>query len=87
MLKDPDSVLPFAVDWSDWLTGEADTAASATWIVPTGLTQASTSLSGGKATIWLSGGTNGSDYSVTCRLTTTGGRTDDRTLRITVRER
>jgi hypothetical protein len=87
MLKDPDEILDYAVDWTDWLTGENDTAASANWIVPTGLTQVSTSLASGKATIRLSGGTDGSDYAVTCRLTTTGGEIADRTLRITVRQR
>lgn len=89
MLKDPNAKLPFAVDWSQWLTAEGDTAATATWIVPAGLTQDTPgpSLTGGTATIWLSGGTVDTDYKVTCRLTTTGGRIDDRTIRISVRER
>lgn len=90
MQKDPDAKLPFSVDWSDWLTGEGDTAASVTWIVPAGLVQESSpapSLVNGKATVWLSGGTDLVDYSVTCRLTTTGGRIDDRTMRISVRQR
>lgn len=90
MLKDPDAKLPWTVDWSDWLAEEGDTGASATWIVPAGLVQESSpapSLVNGKATVWLSGGTDGADYSVTCRLTTTAGRIDDRTLRISVRQR
>lgn len=90
MLKDPDAKLPFTEDWSDWLTGEGDTAATATWTVPPGLVQESSpppSLANGKATVWLSGGVDGTEYFVTCRLTTTGGRVDDRTLRISVRQR
>lgn len=90
MLKDPDARLPFAVDWSEWLTNEGDTAASATWIVPTGLvkeTSPAPTLAAGKATVWLSGGTDGADYLVTCRMTTTGGRVDDRTIRVQIRER
>lgn len=90
MLKDPNSVLPFTCDWSAWLANEDDTAASATWIVPAGITQETSpapTLDGGKATVWLSGGTLGEEYLVTCRLTTTGGRVDDRTIQIKVRAR
>lgn len=90
MLKDPSAVLPFTVDWSAWLENEQDTAASATWTVPDGLVQESTpapSLADGKATVWLSGGILGRTYAVTCQLTTTGGRVDERTLQIRVRNR
>lgn len=90
MLKDPDAKLPFAVDWSAWLTTEGDTATSATWTVPAGLVQESSpapTLVNGKATVWLSGGTDGQNYTVTCHLTTTGGRTDDRSFRVSVRTR
>lgn len=90
MLKDPDAKLPFTVDWSQWLANEGDTAASATWMVPAGLVQESTplpSLANGKATVWISGGTAGQDYLVTCRLVTTGGKIDDRTFRIKVIDR
>lgn len=87
MIKDPDAVLPFAVDWTDWLTNEADTADTFTWILPDGLTKAAEMTDGGKATVWLSGGTDGKNYDLTCRITTTGGRIDDRTMRIHVRSR
>ena len=90
MLKDPSAKLPFTVDWSAWLTNEGDTAASAVWVVPTGIVQESTpppSLADGKATVWLSGGTVGQSYDITCRLTTTGGRIDDRTFSVKIRER
>lgn len=90
MQKDPDAKLPYTVDWSAWLTAEGDTAASAVWIVPDGLVQESSpapSLASGKATVWLSGGTAGQNYVVTCRLTTTGGRIDDRSFRVPIRDR
>lgn len=90
MIKDPDAKLPFTVDWTAWLAAEQDTASGVVWLVPTGLTEESTpapSLTDGKATVWLSGGTLGADYDVVCRLTTTGGRIDDRTLRVQIRSR
>lgn len=90
MLKDPSARLPFTVDWSAWLAAEDDTAQSVTWIVPAGLVKESNppeSLFEGRATVWLSGGSSGAAYTVTCRLTTVGGRIDDRTVQISIRER
>jgi hypothetical protein len=89
-VKDPSAVLPFTVDWSAWLAAEDDTADTATWIVPDGLVQEvdpAPSLADGKATVWLSGGTVGETYAVTCRLATVGGRIDDRTIRIRIEQR
>ena len=37
--------------------------------------------------VWLSGGTAGQDYDVACRIVTDQGRTDERTIRVPVRER
>jgi hypothetical protein len=87
VIKDPNALLPFAVDWSAWLTAENDTADSFTWIVPDGLVKEDEQADGGKATVWLSGGVDGKNYAVVCRLTTTGGRVDDRTMQINVRQR
>lgn len=83
--KDPNSVLPYTVDWSDWLG--ADTISTSAWTVPSGITQVSTSNTTTVATILLSGGTSGDSYSLTNRITTAAGLTDDRTIRINVLER
>jgi hypothetical protein len=86
LVKDPDAVLDFGRDWSPWLaTGEQIT--TSTWIVPDGITKDSESNDTTTATVWLSGGTAGETYEITNRITTNQGRTDDRTLRILVRER
>jgi hypothetical protein len=39
------------------------------------------------STVWLSGGLPGGKYEVTCHVTTVGGRIDDRTITINVKER
>jgi len=39
------------------------------------------------AKCWLSGGTASTTYRLTCQWTTTGGRTDQRSARVAVRER
>lgn len=84
--KDPAAVLDYTVDWDgdDWLG--ADTISTVTWTVPAGLATASSSNTTTTATIWLSGGTAEQDYDVQCRITTAGGRTDERTIRLLVRE-
>jgi hypothetical protein len=83
--KDPDAILDYAVDWSRWLAG--DTIASSVWIVPTGLAKATESNTTTKAIVWLSGGVEGQTYTVTNRITTATGRTEDRSFTIRVEER
>jgi hypothetical protein len=84
-LKDPDATLDYSIDWSLYLV--VDTISAVTWTVPTGITKVSDSHTTTVATAWLSGGTAGADYPVTCRVTTVGGRVDDRTILIRVRQR
>ncbi len=83
--KDPDSRLDFGVKWTDWLAGDA--IASADWTVPAGLSIFNESYSSDTAFVWLEGGEPGSTYPVHCRITTVGGRIDDRTIYIVVKER
>ena len=83
--KDPNAILDYSVDWSRWLAG--DEIATSEWIVPVGLAKASDTNTTTKATAWLSGGAAGQSYAVTNRITTTGGRTEDRTMTIRVEER
>lgn len=84
-VKDPDAVLDYQIDWSAWL--DSDTITTSEWIVPDGIVKDSDSHTDTAATIWLSGGTLNTTYLVTNRITTAAGRTDDRTIRITVRDR
>lgn len=85
-IKDPDANLDYPFDWSDWLPS-GDTISSVTWVVSSGLIQGTTSNTATSATIWLSGGTSGNAYSVTCRITTSQGRIEDRTITIRVSQR
>jgi hypothetical protein len=56
-------------------------------VVESGLTEVSNSNTGTAATVWLSGGTAGTDYTVTNRITTSAGRQVDRSFILYVRER
>jgi len=85
-LKDPSAVLDYVFDWTEWLaTGETITDHTIT--ADTGITVDSSAESDGKVTVWLSGGTAGINYKVACLITTTAGRTDERTIWIKVVER
>ena len=85
-LKDPSAVLDYVFDWTEWLaTGETITDHTIT--ADTGITVDSSTESDGKVTVWLSGGTAGQNYKVACKITTSAGRTDERTLWIRVVDR
>lgn len=96
--KDPSAVLDYKFDWKaftngsstdpedDWLeSGETISSHSVT--VASGITLDSSSLANSNTVVvaWLSGGTAGTAYEVTCRITTNQGRTDERTGMVVVK--
>lgn len=84
-VKDPSAVLDYVWNWSSWLG--VDTIASHTVTAATGLTVDSSAATTTAVTAWLSGGTAGQSYTVTCRIVTAAGRTDERSITIQVVER
>ena len=83
--KDPSAILDYGWNWSEWLAG--DTLTNHAISVTTGITVADSSRSSTAVTVRLSGGTAGSDYEVTCHVTTSSGEEDDRTFIVPVRAR
>jgi hypothetical protein len=94
-IKDPDAVLDFSFDWSDWLAEVGDTIIQHAFNVtdPDGATVpmvvTSTVRANGIVTAFVSGGTVGKTHALTCRITTgsTPPRIDERTLFVKIRER
>jgi len=92
---DPDAVLPFAIEYSDWLTEESDSfdtgLTPSITVDPTGslevLSDPAPLYSGTQVVWWMQSGTAGTTYDVTVRITTAGGRVDDRTVGVAVVER
>lgn len=85
--KDPDAKLDYMVDWTEWL-GATDTISTSTWAIsPTGLTKDSDTKTTKTATIWLSAGTAGQEYTVTNHIETMAGRKEDRSFKIVVASR
>lgn len=79
--KDPAAILDYEIDWSAWLAnGEVITASSFT--ADAGLTIVSTANGDKAATVWLSGGVAGVKYRVGNTVTTSQGRTDERSITI-----
>lgn len=83
--KDPDEVVNFGIDWVDYLG--SDTITGSSWTVPAGITQVSAVFTTTQATIKLSGGTLGSIYRVTNRITTSTGETVDQSIDIEIIEK
>jgi len=85
-IKDPDAILDYNWDWREWL-GE-DTIDSFAVTVPTGMSLiAEEQLTSGIISAWLSGGTVKQSYTVTCQITTLGGRTEERSAVFNIQER
>jgi hypothetical protein len=80
--KHPVSELDYQFDWSEWL--DTDTITSSDWDVPTGLTLADETYNTTTATVWLSGGTNGTTYQVVNTIVTADGRTESKALTVQV---
>jgi len=100
--KDPIEVLDYDLDWTEALysadeldqiaagqvvTSPADTIATSTFTLPSGITASASSFSATKAKVWLSGGTDGQSYQIKNEIVTAGGRTFERTVKIKVKSK
>lgn len=84
--KDPSARKDYPVDFTDWLDPIPDTIASVLWTVPSGITNYSESFTTKIATIWLTGGTLGTTYAINCRITTTGGRIEEQSFVVEIKQ-
>lgn len=85
--KDPAAVLDYTWDWSEWL-GEIDTITVHQVTADTGITVDSDTHTATTVTAWLSGGgVVGTHHDVVCQVMTADNRIDERTIRITIKER
>jgi len=87
--KDPDDVLDYTWDWTEWLDAIVDTISSKSIVVSGTVVEDSSLIVSGskKVTAVLSGGTLNETHRVTCRIVTAGGRTADRSIYLKMRER
>ena len=83
--KDPDAILDYGFDWSDWLAS-GETLTASTWTVPAGISEGANQRDDTSVLIWLSGGTVGESYLISCKIVTSDSRTDERSFTIIVEE-
>lgn len=85
---DPNAVLDITWDWTDWLAASETISTKTCTVTPaSSITVGTPTETGGVVTAFVSAATLGTVPRVTCRITTSQGRTDDRTFRFTVIER
>ena len=85
--KDPNAILDYTFDWTEYLAPITDTIASVQFATSAGLTKTSQSNTTTTATAFVSGGVVGATEKLTCRIVTAGGRTDERTIDLKILER
>lgn len=87
--KDPNTDEDYGVNWADRLpSGVTVSSATVKTITPNGeLTAGSPTVSSPTVTARFTGGTAGTDYAVTFRLTLSDAQTKEVTITIPVRER
>lgn len=75
------------VDWSSYLSTTGDAiSGSPTWIVPSGITVEGTpSFASNVATAIVSGGEEGENYLITCRVNLASGASEDGNVLLKVR--
>lgn len=86
-IKDPQAELDYGWRWSGWLG--TDTIAASTWsVIPSAAATIILSTHDDTTTtVRIAGGTHGQTVKLRNRITTTDGRTDDRTHTIEIRDR
>lgn len=92
VVKDPEAVLDYAFDWTQWLGEVSDTIVAATATVVPGdassnVTVDSVSFTDTKVIAWVSGGTDSDTVELICHITTAAGREDERTMYLKMKER
>ena len=77
--KDPDSDIDYGCDWTDWLEA-GETITGSAWVVPAGLVAGTEANDTTTTSIFLTGGTVGTTYTLTNRITTSDSRIEDRSM-------
>ena len=83
--KDPQANLDYAYDWSTYL-GEIFDTIAAVELLTTGVEVSNSSFDNTTVIVWVTGGTVEDTATIVCRITTVGGRVDDRTIYLKIKD-
>jgi hypothetical protein len=87
-IKDPGAVLDYSINWGGGYLQGGETLMTSIWtIFPSDMTQSAASNTTTTATVTVSGGAAGQIYQLTNRVTTSQGRTDERSITLRVEHR
>lgn len=91
LLKDPNAVLDYAVDWGAEYLAAGELLAASEWSVapdePGGISVAGSNFDPSISTVKAAGGIAGHLYSLVNRIRTGAGRIDERSILIRVEDR
>lgn len=86
-VKDPDAKLDYSVDWNNFLDAVNDTISTAEWVSDNvAITVDDAGHLNGFHTAFISDGVLDANYTITSRITTTGGRINDSSFVILIKE-
>lgn len=87
--KDPEAVKDYTFDWATWL-GAATLNSSGTTVTvenpATGFTISAPTVASQTVTVRATGGDDGDEFDIVCRVLSSTGETDEKTLRLTIRD-
>lgn len=78
--KDPDDILDYSFDWSEWVESNNDSINSYSFIQDGNLTLTNQLLNDNIISVFVAGGVLNSTSYLTCRIVTNAGRRKDKTL-------
>ena len=87
IVKDPEALLTYALDWTNWLE-QGDTLSTATWEIvarandPDPLVKVNNGIQGNVTYITLDEGQVGKTYTVFCKVVTVDGLEDRRFFKV-----
>ena len=91
LLKDPEAVLDYMVDWGTEYLGSSDVLSNSDWSVipdePGGVTVVPGAFDGRSAIVKASGGVPGRVYRLVNRVELISGRVDSRSITVRVEQR
>ena len=91
LLKDPEAVLDYAIDWGAQYLDQGDLITDSSWSVdpdePDGVSVAASSFGDSISTVQVAGGVPGRLYRLANRVTTQSGRVDERSILLRVEKR
>jgi len=81
----PNAKLDYGFDWTAWLASD-ETISTSTWTTDV-LTSSSPQITGKVTSVFVEGGVVGTSYKIVNTITTSVGRIDSRTIRLSCKNR